>query len=126
MQYEINSESATAMVRNHVKNIDISGPSLLFRPRLRSETRNSNSKWLRALVHSICCIFEVNKQIMNTIKQLREQKNLTLRLTTRNSNSDVVTRRRWLLHTDAHWLDSHYLGIRSNPIEITAKRQSFD
>ena len=111
---------------NHVKNTDISGPPLRFRPRLRSETRNSNWKWFRALVHSICCIFKVNKQITNTIKQLREQRNLTLRLTTRYSNSDTVTRRRWLPHTDAHWLDSHDLGIRSNTIEMTAKMQSFD
>ena len=109
-----------------MKTIDISGSPLRFRPKLRSETRNSNSKWFRALVHSICCIFEVNKQITNTIKQLREQRNLTLRLTTRCSNFDAMTRRRCLLHTDAHWLDSHDLGITSNPIEMTAKRQSFD
>ena len=58
---------------NHMENTDISDPCLRFNPRLRSETRNSNCKWFRALVHSTCCMFEVNKQIMNTIKQLREQ-----------------------------------------------------
>ena len=75
-----------------MKNTDISDPSLRFSPRLRSETRNSNSKWFRVLVHSPCHIFELNKQITNTIKQMREPRNLTLRLTTRSSNSDVMTR----------------------------------
>lgn len=75
-----------------MKNTDISDPSLGFSPRLRSETRNSNSKWFRVLVHSPCHIVEVNKQITNTIKQLREQRNSTLRLTTRSSNSGVMTR----------------------------------
>ena len=109
-----------------MKDTDILGPPLRFKPRLSSETRKSNTNWLRAFVHSICCIFKANKQITNTIKQLREQKNLTLRLTTHCSNSDAMTKRRWLPHTDAHWLDSDDLGIRSNPIEMATKRQSFD
>ena len=109
-----------------MESTDISGLSLRFSPRFRSETRNSNSKWFRALVNSTCCRFEVNKEITNTITQLRERRKLTLRLTTRCSNSGAVIRSRWLPHTGAHWLDSHDLGTRSNRIEMTAKSQSFE
>ena len=110
MHYEISFESARTMVRDPYGNTDISGPSLHFSPRLRSETRNSNSNWFRALVHSTCYIFEVNKQITNTITHLREQRNSTLRLTTRCSNSGAVTRRLWLPHFGAHWLASYDYG----------------
>ena len=109
-----------------MESTDISGLSLRFGPRFRCETRNLNSKWFRALVHSTCCRFEVNKQITNAITQLRERRKLTLRLTTHCSNSGAVTRSRWLPHTGAHWLDGHDLGIRSNQIEMTAKSQSFE